>query len=744
MAAEGAASSTAANSSQGSGTGALHRLVRTLSGNKTTSQPISPVLTSGIVPPSISETHGEPTHHLPTDTGPSPTPKAPSTKEKVLFAGVIDRLKNLSFGLGKSSDAEHDSVSAPPGPRNVSSCALPPIAETSASIPIPSPPEPSTVEADLVAFPSADTTDTDADPAEPTYLARKIQSLIDALPLPRGPAPSPPPKKPPKPPARDRTGRPIPPPGATPIKDTKLIAMLSSATIMNGGHVWDDRRERRVSVWSVLESLGSTRGEEGNDHDAEDAPGEGSGDGGGEGEGDGGSVFSDTSGIMMYSPLLPTNDSLVEIAESGVVSPSPPAPLELQDSAAAQQLAGWMGMWPFSMWGGGGAGSTATSTSTLVPAAAARSPVPSVAALVSPAGSPRRAGSPPLPGSPRSARLRIQAQRVWVPSTTKLSVQVMWWGYRLYLPPPVLDVLDDKQVEATKRAALITTALTWFFSHIPAEALPPAVRPAVLLLQTLVPYVGYIGTFISWSWGTIKSYDTGYGVILTATWLLPVALIPGTWEARDFPPPSPPEQTPSPLPAPSSPPPASPPPAPAPTTPAPAPPSPLPLPPPPPAPSPPTSTSPPPPPQSPRPQPQPPTTSLPSPPQTPQTPAQPARSPPPSSTPTPSSLPLPVVLAGPSDPLPPWVPPPPPPSPPKIPLPDLGPEEEEAEAEVEVEAAVVERRFGFGALKVTRRSSGRGGEDKSGERKKGKGKGKGKARLKAMVMGAAGAASKSG
>lgn len=79
-----------------------------------------------------------------------------------------------------------------------------------------------------------------------------------------------------------------------------------------------------------------------------------------------------------------------------------------------------------------------------------------------------------------------------------------------YLPPPVLEILSDKQIEATKRAAMITSALTWFFSHLPISSLPIAVRPALLLLQTLVPYVGYIGTFISWSWSTIKSYDTGW------------------------------------------------------------------------------------------------------------------------------------------------------------------------------------------------------------------------------------------
>jgi len=78
-----------------------------------------------------------------------------------------------------------------------------------------------------------------------------------------------------------------------------------------------------------------------------------------------------------------------------------------------------------------------------------------------------------------------------------------------YLPPPVMAILSDKTLEATKRAAMITTALTWFFNHLPVDALPIAVRPAAILLQRLAPYLGYIGTFIAWSWSTIKSYDLG-------------------------------------------------------------------------------------------------------------------------------------------------------------------------------------------------------------------------------------------
>ena len=42
---------------------------------------------------------------------------------------------------------------------------------------------------------------------------------------------------------------------------------------------------------------------------------------------------------------------------------------------------------------------------------------------------------------------------------------------------------------------------------------------------SLASYVGAISL----------SSAIGYGVILSATWLLPVALIPGTWEQSDAP-----------------------------------------------------------------------------------------------------------------------------------------------------------------------------------------------------------------
>ncbi|PAV22844.1 hypothetical protein PNOK_0280100 [Pyrrhoderma noxium] len=119
---------------------------------------------------------------------------------------------------------------------------------------------------------------------------------------------------------------------------------------------------------------------------------------------------------------------------------------------------------------------------------------------------------------------------VWKPSDTQLSLQVCWWGYRIYLPPPVLEVLNSRSLEAAKRTALISSALTWMVENIPLSLLPPPLAPAALLLKGLIPVVGAIGTFIAWSWKAIVMFDRGRGVVLSASWVMPIVLAPSAWD----------------------------------------------------------------------------------------------------------------------------------------------------------------------------------------------------------------------
>jgi hypothetical protein len=82
-----------------------------------------------------------------------------------------------------------------------------------------------------------------------------------------------------------------------------------------------------------------------------------------------------------------------------------------------------------------------------------------------------------------------------------------------YLPPPIIKILDSKSAETAKQAAMITTALTWILNKLPVKLLPPQLRPAVMLAKKLIPFTGYIGAAIAWSWSSIKGLDKGAIII---------------------------------------------------------------------------------------------------------------------------------------------------------------------------------------------------------------------------------------
>ena len=114
----------------------------------------------------------------------------------------------------------------------------------------------------------------------------------------------------------------------------------------------------------------------------------------------------------------------------------------------------------------------------------------------------------------------------------------------------MMKVLDDETTEIAKRANLISTALQWILNHVPS-GLPMELMAVVAVLKAIAPIVGYIGAFVSWSWVAIKSFDKGQGVVLSATWLLPIALIPGSWDFVLPETPTSPAPDPAPTPAPA-------------------------------------------------------------------------------------------------------------------------------------------------------------------------------------------------
>ncbi|KAJ7103169.1 hypothetical protein B0H15DRAFT_1016983 [Mycena belliarum] len=263
-----------------------------------------------------------------------------------------------------------------------------------------------------------------------------------------------------------------PPLHAAITADSKLMKWLSSENVMSGSIALG-----RQSVWSMLDRLNHQSAA----HSSTKKEDDGKGD------------EREDEGVMMYAPLQPDADSQLELADSEVVLEYLDEPVEADKPDAAD---------------------------TKPPLSSSPQPEPLATGGVKPSLSRRK----------RKAKEHIH----WVPSPTKISLQAMWWGYRLYLPPPVMKVLNNSHLAAAKRGAMITAALKWLLDKVPMMLLPPPLRPAMMVLKRLTPFLGYVGVFIAWSWTAIKARDKGEGVVLTATWLLPVALVPATLNREDF------------------------------------------------------------------------------------------------------------------------------------------------------------------------------------------------------------------
>ncbi|KAJ3891528.1 hypothetical protein GG344DRAFT_15183, partial [Lentinula edodes] len=288
----------------------------------------------------------------------------------------------------------------------------------------------------------------------------------------------------------DAASCPPPPPSAILINDKHLINVLSNPLIMNGG-----KEEKQPTVWSVLLSLAPPDYHQGDEMGIRST-----------------SCKPPDTSVMLYLPLQPKNQDEVQLAESQhvvVVLPTSAFLADANGSANVEHVvsAGWK-WWPFH--------------------GKKKDQIPESPKTSS------QTPTTPIPGVPKSTKSSLSpipqaTKKVWLPSRTKFSIEATWWGYRMFLPPPLMTILSNDELTLVNRAAMISAALTWLFAQIPIAVFPPPLQPVVLLLQKIVPYISYIGTFISWTWESVKEYDTGYGVILNATWLLPVALIPSTW-----------------------------------------------------------------------------------------------------------------------------------------------------------------------------------------------------------------------
>ena len=127
---------------------------------------------------------------------------------------------------------------------------------------------------------------------------------------------------------------------------------------------------------------------------------------------------------MVYSPLFPTQSDFVELAELVPYDTNPGEVEEERDvvnsaeggdrirtqEAPAGRLS-WM--WPISKW----YRSKDQTQPSLGSAGPQQQPTPQV-------------GTNNIDANSPSTRT-VKSQRAWVPSSSKISLQVFWWGYRL-------------------------------------------------------------------------------------------------------------------------------------------------------------------------------------------------------------------------------------------------------------------------------------------------------------------------
>jgi len=99
------------------------------------------------------------------------------------------------------------------------------------------------------------------------------------------------------------------------------------------------------------------------------------------------------------------------------------------------------------------------------------------------------------------------------PPFNVVSAYTYWWGYEIYVPHTCMNRLNEAQD--------ITNAFLGFFQIIIAGV--PMLRP----------YIPYISAWVGLQFSIIKAQDIGKGVVLAATWILPVAVVPRSWDVPE-------------------------------------------------------------------------------------------------------------------------------------------------------------------------------------------------------------------
>ncbi|GAA5828460.1 hypothetical protein JCM5353_006995 [Sporobolomyces roseus] len=120
----------------------------------------------------------------------------------------------------------------------------------------------------------------------------------------------------------------------------------------------------------------------------------------------------------------------------------------------------------------------------------------------------------------------LVAKKIFDPPKDKLSVRATWWGYEIYLPESVFVKLGNDVEPYLTSLTYFSTALALLTSQAPPFIVA---LPAFPLLLSLLPILSAISSSLTWYWKTMKKMDMGEGIVLSATWVLPIALVPRSW-----------------------------------------------------------------------------------------------------------------------------------------------------------------------------------------------------------------------
>lgn len=100
---------------------------------------------------------------------------------------------------------------------------------------------------------------------------------------------------------------------------------------------------------------------------------------------------------------------------------------------------------------------------------------------------------------------------VFHPPLHQISAYIFWWGYEIYVPNQYMGRLDQAQN--------VSNAFLGLLQVVAGN------------VGALHPYFGIISAWVGLQFTIIKSQNTGHGVVLAATWVLPIAIIPRPWDA---------------------------------------------------------------------------------------------------------------------------------------------------------------------------------------------------------------------